>query len=305
MKMKSKFFGLSAKLALAILAVGTTLTSCYDSENGDVTKPYVAPDPVYTISGTITNALTGEAIDATVTVNGTAATCSDGTYSAKGQAGSNTVTVSKTGFKEVTRNVTVAALEKGQASTTVVNVALTPNELPFDINDVKVTLVSSKETTVDKILTAADNVALDLTADENAAEFVRSFTVVTGADTTEPIAQIFADAPQGLLDYANGYLGAIIGQVGKVASKTEDYTISIAPYYCVTGVTITYALIESVYKFEYDNEAYEVTVKAVKSYTFSTQFLLNHGFTHSHGHGHGHGHGENLNAGGGIITPEL
>ena len=40
MKMKSKFFGLSAKLALAVLAVGTTLTSCYDSENGDVNKPY-------------------------------------------------------------------------------------------------------------------------------------------------------------------------------------------------------------------------------------------------------------------------
>ena len=43
--MKSKFFSLNAKLALAVLAVGTMFTGCYDSENGDVNKPYVAPDP--------------------------------------------------------------------------------------------------------------------------------------------------------------------------------------------------------------------------------------------------------------------
>ena len=38
--MKSKFFSLNAKLALAVLAVGTMFTGCYDSENGDVNKPY-------------------------------------------------------------------------------------------------------------------------------------------------------------------------------------------------------------------------------------------------------------------------
>lgn len=82
MKMKSKFFGFTAKLAMAILAVGTMFTSCYDSENGDVTKPYVAPDPVYLISGTITDVETGAAItDATITVNGTAPTqYSDGIF---------------------------------------------------------------------------------------------------------------------------------------------------------------------------------------------------------------------------------
>lgn len=65
--MKSKFFGLSAKLALAILAVGTTMTSCYDSENVDI----VAPNPVepakYVIAGNLTDGTTGMAIDPTVT----------------------------------------------------------------------------------------------------------------------------------------------------------------------------------------------------------------------------------------------
>ena len=39
MNMKSKFFGLNSKLALAVLAVGTMFTACYDSGNGEVVKP--------------------------------------------------------------------------------------------------------------------------------------------------------------------------------------------------------------------------------------------------------------------------
>ena len=151
MKMKSKFFGFTAKLAMAILAVGTMFTSCYDSENGDVTKPYVAPDPVYLISGTITDVETGAAItDATITVNGTAPTqYSDGIFSASGKGGVlNTVTVKKAGYNEdatVTREFTIAALDKGQSSTTVVNIALKKNGTPdpdFDLNKVTMTVTT-------------------------------------------------------------------------------------------------------------------------------------------------------------------
>ena len=83
--MKSKFFGLNAKLALAVLAVGTMFTSCYDSENGDVTKPYVAPDAVYSFQGVVTNNITGEGVEGatiafTGAVTGTATTDAWGNY---------------------------------------------------------------------------------------------------------------------------------------------------------------------------------------------------------------------------------
>ena len=53
MKMKSKFFGNGAKLALAVLAVcGTLFTSCYEKAEVDqATKPAEAK---YYIAGTIT-----------------------------------------------------------------------------------------------------------------------------------------------------------------------------------------------------------------------------------------------------------
>lgn len=296
--MKSKFFGATAKLALAILAVGTMFTSCYDSENGDVTKPYVAPDPVYTISGTVTDALTNQILtSATITVNGTAATNSDGTYAAKGQAGANTVVVSATGYETVTRNVTIAALEKGEASTTVVNVALTANG-SININDVTVAYTSTPEVQT-HVLTKEDHVGLDLTADENSASFVRNFDITVGAEITPALETVFASAPAGLLDYAKSYLGAIIGQFGEKKVVPTPYTIVIPPNFCVQSVTIIYDGVVTEYTFTYKGEAYKLTVTGLKSYSFSTQFLPNHGFTHSHGHGHGHD--GNLNAGGGIF----
>lgn len=71
MKMKSIFSSLNAKLALAVLAVGTMFASCYDSENGDVTVN-VKPDPAkYYIAGNVTNAETGEKLEgAVITMNG-------------------------------------------------------------------------------------------------------------------------------------------------------------------------------------------------------------------------------------------
>lgn len=300
MKMKSKFLGATAKLALAILAVGTMFTSCYDSENGDVTKPYVAPDPVYTISGTVTDALTNQILpSATITVNGTAASNTDGTYTAKGQAGANTVVVSATGYGTVTRNVTIATLEKGEASTTVVNVALTKEgAIDFDINDVTVAYNSTASVQT-QVLTKEEHVGLDLTADENSASFVRNFEITVGAEITPDLETVFANAPAGLLEYAKSYLGAIIGQFGEKTVVTAPYTIVIPPNFCVESVTIVYDGVETNYTFTYDNANYEVSVTGLKSYTFSTQFLPNHGFTHSHGHGHGHD--SSLNAGGGIF----
>ena len=60
--MKSKLFGLGAKMALALLAVGMTVTSCYDSENVDIVAP-TQPEPAsYVIVGNVTDGATGAAI---------------------------------------------------------------------------------------------------------------------------------------------------------------------------------------------------------------------------------------------------
>lgn len=313
MNMKSKFFGLNAKLALAVLAVGTMFTGCYDSENGDVTKPYVAPDPVYTVSGTVTDALTGGAIEnATVTVsdNKGEVEWKEGTYSVQvNSSGSKTVTVEAAGYDKVTRDITIAPLEKGQASTTVVNVALTKTGA-ININNVSVVLVSSMVESTPKVLKASSDpqkddefLGLDLTADENAAVFERYFSVVVGAITDPDIEEAFAGAPSGLKDYAKSYLGNVIGQFGNLDQIAVKYTISIPPYQCVESVTVTYAVVKSKYTFTYEDQSYSVEVKGVRGYTFSTQYLPNHNFSHTFGHGHDHG--DNINAGGGIISPEM
>lgn len=71
MKTKSKFFGFSAKLAFAVLAVGTMLASCYEKGEIDA-KPNPNPvPPKYMIVGNVTSLNTGKALPATVTIDGT------------------------------------------------------------------------------------------------------------------------------------------------------------------------------------------------------------------------------------------
>lgn len=80
MKMKSKFFGFSAKLAFAVLAVGTMLASCYEKGEIDV-KPNPNPGPPkYMIVGNVTNLNTGKALEATVTIDGTAVKVNENGY---------------------------------------------------------------------------------------------------------------------------------------------------------------------------------------------------------------------------------
>lgn len=91
--MKSRFLGFSAKLAFAVLAVGTMFTSCYEKEEIDVT-PGTKPEPAkYVIVGNVTALNTGEALVATVTIDGTAVTVNENGYFEKNDltAGSHVV----------------------------------------------------------------------------------------------------------------------------------------------------------------------------------------------------------------------
>ena len=299
MNMKSKFFGLNAKLALAVLAVGTMFTSCYDSENGDVVKPYEPADPVYYVAGTITDVETGEPLNAQVTVNGVAATITDGNYSASGQVGENTVSVTMAGYNNdqpVERKVNIEAVAAGQSYTAVVNVALAKN--PSDL-DVTVQVINIQSSKANKRMTSAEYPGLDLIGEDEGLKIDRTFEVVYGF--TEPNLD---GVSEGLATYINQYLGEQLGIFGEARLMEVDFEINLSPWTALVAVNLDYDLNEITYLFTpADGEAVEVTVKGVTGYKFSVEETDNHNYVYSHGHGHDHG--DNINAGGGILTPEM
>ena len=125
--MKSRFFGLSAKLALAALAVGLTFTSCYDSANENVVVPVtpgevVLPAPMYEITGYVTDFLTGNAIEG-ATVNtplGVATTDGTGFYKVtSGSAASGQVEIAAAGYQTAKFNLTITEVKTGMSCYTV------------------------------------------------------------------------------------------------------------------------------------------------------------------------------------------
>lgn len=298
MNMKSKFFGLNAKLALAVLAVGTMFTSCYDSENGDVVKPYEPTDAVYYVAGTVTDVETGAALNAEVTVNGVAATITDGNYSAKGQVGENTVSVKMAGYNNdqpVERKVNIEAVAAGQSYTAVVNVALAKNVAPELDVDVEVVNVTSEE---GLRFTSAEYPGLDLIGEDDGAKIARTFDVEYGFTAPD-----LTGVSEDLTAWIEQYLGAHIGQYGEARLMPFEYVIDLAPWTALVAVNLTYDVNELHYTFTTADETVDVKVKGVTGFGFSIETTPNHNYSYSHGHGHGHG--DNINAGGGILTPEM
>ena len=128
MKMKSKLFGFSAKMALAAVAVCGMLTSCYEKEEIDNTGSTQLPDPVYVLYGNVTNAQTGEAIaNASVSIDGTAVAADANGYFVKtdltgGKA--YTVVVDMDGYLKATRTVYMQTVNKGETCIVVADIAL-------------------------------------------------------------------------------------------------------------------------------------------------------------------------------------
>ena len=308
MKMKSKIFGLNAKLALAVLAVGTMFTGCYDSENGDVVKPYEPLDPAYYVVGTITDAETGQPLaNASVTVNGVAATVTDGNYTANAKAGDNVVEVECAGYVPVkgddARNVNIPTVEKGQSYTAVVSVAMVKTSSALEVT-VAGPVATAEEKTINLNRDSGENgeyIGLDLTAEEDAtAAFTRNFDLEAGA----ALVSLTPTPSSDLQVWIDGFMGREIGSFG-------DYTLTVAHEFLLPAanwlqsVDVTYYYERREYTFTVADPAEECTgvVNVIKGYKISPNYALNHNFAHSHGHGHGHG--ENLNAGGGILDPEM
>lgn len=296
MKMKSKFFGLSAKLALAILAVGATFASCYDSENGDVTKPYVPEKPKYVVSGYVTDFVTGQPIiGANITGAVTATTSATGAYTVTVAAPVNgDVTIAAAGYISVVRAVKMETIGTGMASYTVDAALIKEGALP----GVKVTVLQSDKNqhkfgadeypAVDLVNNTTDpmDASLSFSSLSAGSRFVNN--VATGR-AVDPAKEAF-------IKYCQNQFGQTPGDDFSIITKTFDFII---PGLCsVKSVSIATYGVKEQYTFPFEGAEATFTIERVVGYSFAPEILSN---SHYHGHGHGHGHGGDLNAGGGIF----
>ena len=319
--MKSKFFGLNAKLALAVLAVGTMFASCYDSENGDVTVPYQAPDPVYTFVGTVNNnATNGPVAGATVTlrgaVEGTATTDEQGGYQIVHKGAVNgTVTVAvaaKEGeYEAASESFDVVSIEKGQSITYYKNLLVNYTAYVPEGLEINVTKgMDSDDSTLQGENPDGENyiAKLDIINETNEPMTLKAkFVVKSGIRVSEDTDNFYvptkawADAAiEDIKAYIRGELEVLKDPTYEFDSEEKDVTIELAPRTALKRVIISYTYATRTFDFSYASESARVKTEEVLSVAIKPVTV---GIDHYHGHGHGHG--DDLNAGGGIVDPEL
>ena len=322
MKMKSKFFGLNAKLALAVLAVGTMFTSCYDSENADVSKPYVAPDAMYTFTGTVVNNITGAGVGgATVAlsgaVSGTVTTDDMGTYQftttvRDGVSGTVTLNVTGDDFDPAEATITVEKIANGQSIVYFKNVLVNYTEyLPEGLEIGTSNSTSSEDQVMQGEQEDEDNYVeeLDIINNSNETMYVeRTFVVSSGSKVYEDAENIMGlgvitrAVPEAAKEAIREWIIADLGSAPDAEFVTEErtQTISIPAGEALRSVTVSYTYETKTYNYSYGTETGSVSIQTILSVRFDSQTI---GIAHYHGHGAGHGAGDN--AGGGIIVPEV
>lgn len=319
MKMKCKFFGATAKLAMAILAVGAMFTSCYDSENGDVTKPYKAPDAVYTFVVTVTNGITGNPVtDAIVTVG--TDRCEDvgnGVYQkvvTNDQTGTkmaSTVTVNvaeKTNeYDAASTTVEVVDITNGQAITCYANIVVNPTVFIPEGMKVEVSTNTNSDTssyTGDKVYGEQEGITVVSNLDiinrtEEPMLISRDITYPRGIMYLKPVAATRAiDVPAEIHNYIKKAEGVTDITDKFTEKETKKYSFLLPAASALQKISIQYIYDDKTYAVAYGEHSYTAETRRIASVIFSnTPVLLNM----YHGHGHGHGHGGDLNAGGGIF----
>lgn len=322
MKMKSKFFGLNAKLALAVLAVGTMFTSCYDSENGDVTQPYQAPDAVYTFTGTVTSQLTGKGVaNATVTFSGavteTVKTDATGTYqytTTDVAAGQTAVNIVVSGKDFDNTNATVAGfkqIEKGQSIIFFTNVMVDLNifeEEGLEFEPSVGVNSSSEETITSNPANEDYDESIDVANNTGVTKvYTWDVTVKKGSKVTEDNDNVYGYNVRALTDdklkeAVRNRINAILGEVpqAEYGEEEKSATISLETGWAIGSVSIQYGIQTFNFEYEYDGVPGSVKVEKISSVLITPQLV-----PYEYFHGHSHGHGDEWNAGGGIINPEL
>lgn len=305
---------LPAKLAMAILAVGTMFTSCYDSENGDVSKPYKAPDAVYTFVVTVSNGITGKPVEgATVTAGSTAcAGVGNGVYQAvvtNDQTGTkmpSTVTVSVAAgsdYEAATATVNVATIENGQAITCYANIIVNPTKYEPEGLKVETSSNLASETgsfTGDKTL-EGDNVEyvenMDIiNSSDDPMQVTKNIKVFIGAKYVQEPAQTKAI---DVIAELKKYIESVEGTVGTdFSTEVRPYSFLLPAKSALQKISVQYMYDDKTFNFTYNGVSYVAKTRRVVSVIFSNTPVLTEMY---HGHGHGHGHGGDLNAGGGIF----
>lgn len=206
MKKKSFLGGISAKIALLVLAVsGALLTGCYKDDGLDASNPgggtTVLDDAVYTITGSITDINTGAAIpNPVVTCDGQSVGVVAGTYSVKiakftSATKDVTLTFKATGYNEdqtITRVVTLNKVEDGQAVVYPLPIAMKLNavapvgkypvkyNLNFVVKDSKTGSPVAGITPIPSLLNPVDGgKSLTVTTAEVPNKYYESVTAVT------------------------------------------------------------------------------------------------------------------------------
>lgn len=309
MKMKSRLFGINAIVALAILAFSSaTLTSCYKSEKEDVVLPFKPSDPVYTITGEITDITTGEKLDGVkidFTVDSKTVQSVSGSYSyTTKKHGSYKVDISHNGYKSISRTLEIQQLEKGQASTYILNAALYPTD--FNINKMEMDVKTTQFGTTRKEFDSND---LGIINNDSKSPLFVSLTF--GIDNgTRYLDNALADAlaagdidnefKTGIEDFLKSLYGkAPIKSTDNFGSKDVFYEFNVAPLSSVKSVTAITYYQKDTFILRYGDMSVLFDVIVPYKVEFSHALQANtHGGTHV-----GHGHGNGLNAGGGIIDP--
>ena len=299
---------------MAILAVGTMFTSCYDSENGDVSKPYKAPDAVYTFVVTVSNGITGKPVEgATVTAGSTAcAGVGNGVYQAvvtNDQTGTkmpSTVTVSVAAgsdYEAATATVNVATIENGQAITCYANIIVNPTKYEPEGLKVETSSNLASETgsfTGDKTL-EGDNVEyvenMDIiNSSDDPMQVTKNIKVFIGAKYVQEPAQTKAI---DVIAELKKYIESVEGTVGTdFSTEVRPYSFLLPAKSALQKISVQYMYDDKTFNFTYNGVSYVAKTRRVVSVIFSNTPVLTEMY---HGHGHGHGHGGDLNAGGGIF----
>ena len=182
MKKKSFFRSFNAKTALfAVMVSGALLTGCYKDDGLDVEGPTgetTLPAATYTLNGTVIDGKTGEAIEgATVTVTpSTAFTAKSNSFTATVAPGDVTISVTKDGYKPVSKIVTINAIAAGQSAVYSQIISMVSTAVP------PVSKVAKYD--VDAIAFSEDNVSVAATAklyDVTGATEVAMQNVAAGA----------------------------------------------------------------------------------------------------------------------------
>lgn len=122
--MKNVFRGLSAKLALALLAVGT-LSSCYEKEELDKTPAPTPEAAKYYIQGNVLDVENGQPLNATVTVDGAAVTVTNGYYRTEVAADKEiTIVADMANYFTATKTAFLPKTDAGSVSIATVDFAL-------------------------------------------------------------------------------------------------------------------------------------------------------------------------------------